>query len=1115
VSVTSVHNAAITPDAAAQDASSAAASRSAVLAAPSAAGSDEDAENGMFCRGFSALELRALMARARPDSAAVLARNCDLLVSIGSRTWRLLTRRWLPICHGLGTAGVSLGELRGIKHALEYPAHDFSWFLGRIEGPERYHLGGAGALAVDVIWFLTQIEGQTLRSGVQLPRDLLDRYLIACALERASSLGPARIRAMLEAIFGLDDGPGHALDAALAAFLAYRRAGTDEGLGTAGVRRVAVPCSSGTRAARADSPRPLPRPSVAAGLGRHEGTALAAAAALGQRAALLAMLLVGVPLELPLGGLGGERRALARKARWLATFLREKPRTNNTPGSHLACGMIAVKRTLKELSRRRERADAGLRSRGQQRARLTRERNRAARLVYERLGSDPPAAVEHSQREHACNEALERIDGEVLERRLALQASVVNGFVQAWQAELRAGRVEAAQYERALAELRQPPGEAPALLPEGLLRSRAAWLFEYGMFLGRLGFAVAFATTFQSPYLALAVGLALLNLYVVQPVVLQLQLTAMGHCLNGRGHKLADLKRYLQTELPPGATFRVPITVPKFSSNPAWTNLSAIMARALARSLTTEFEIEPLSMRRGQKSAHIDLLGGAESDVPARARALCEALRAELEGQRARFPLETRVSANARRVSVELMEPDDRIWALIGEDASQAFIYLWRNLRALSDTLAHLGETFQPVFILASNTEDPDAIEYELAEIQKLQRFSDREYRGQVGFLYLLRGGQWYDYNSRRERFDPKDRSFVKAAGYFKERLSDPGMPGREYLLRQLVSGLEPRQLADAFNAALDDPEFFAAFDVAQLERLPPHLRPSDETFGLLARRRARERLTPVEQLRLNRELLLTALPLRVRGAFFKKVGNDIAVHELLVAGKTRPTTYVQRQRQEHVQDPTLPNYARVWGDFSRYTGLAGTTQEIQAAILSGADLNVLSVPELGAILDDKNEFAPGELEKGIATLLHPENRHIVIGVPRIDVTLPESRGEPIASQYILSAQVARSAHNQRDGVARAALFSGSTPAYGKWLERPKPYLAHYVQESLNAAQALSHDFQQSYLVAGAGGRLGGFTEALYGPKRFDVRAAPALAAGVRGGWRRLFARWASQGAAA
>jgi hypothetical protein len=124
--------------------------------------------------------------------------------------------------------------------------------------------------------------------------------------------------------------------------------------------------------------------------------------------------------------------------------------------------------------------------------------------------------------------------------------------------------------------------------------------------------------------------------------------------------------------------------------------------------------------------------------------------------------------------------------------------------------------------------------------------------------------------------------------------------------------------------------------------------------------------------------------------------------------------------------------------------------------------------------------------------MLHPENQHIVIGVPRIEVTLPEDKDGTISSAYVRSVQVAREIHNAADGLTRAGMFELSSAAYGKWLLRPRAYFAHYAREALNAAHALSHDFQQSYFVAGAGGRLGAFCEALCGPSRFEVSSQPA-----------------------
>jgi hypothetical protein len=835
----------------------------------------------------------------------------------------------------------------------------------------------------------------------------------------------------------------------------------------------------------------------------------------GNRVALIFAMLLGVPLEVPFRRLGNEDRAIRRQARWLAQFSREKPRSHNTAGAHLACGAIAVKKELKALALRRERADQGLVELLRLRKKLARTRSRAGRLVYHCLVAGRPEAAEHSRTEYACANAIADIDATLLLRRLDLQGPIVASFQRAWKEVQEAGLVSDALYQQARVEFEQPPGEPQALLPNGLVRSPAGFLFEYCTFLGRLGLALAFVATFQVTFLLWALVLLALDLYVVEPVVLKLQMSSFGLLLDGPGHKLADLAKHLEA-LPYGAVFRVPITIPKFSSNPARTNLNAIISGALERCDQRGCAVRSFAMRDRQKQVVIELPEAPQGALEVQASLLCETLRTELEKGHAKFPLATEVSVQGRRVTIELLDEDQAIWDLIGEDASQAFIYLRRNLHALSDTLSYLGERFQPVFILASNTEDPDAIEYELLELGKLQAWSNREYGGQVGFLYLLRGGQWYDYNASLERFDAKDKSFVQACPDFKARLLDPTLPareallarligtakaetrlhdtelpGREALLADLIRTARPEQLAAVFNSALADEHFYRHFDGFAFDDLPSVFHPTTETLARLEQQRAGRALPKRELASQNRELLLTVLPLRVSGAFFKKVGNDIAVEELLVTGKTRPTTYTDRRFQEHVQDPTCPNYLRVWGDFAKYTGLVGDNREIQEKILRGEDLVVQSLPEISATLDDKNELAPGEVEKALATMLHSENRHVVIGVPRIRVTLPEHKGTTIASDYILAARGARDTHNENEALTRSRLFSFASPAYGKWFKRPKPYYAHYAYGALNAAHALSHDFQQSYLVAGAGGRLSGFTEALYGPRRFEVQATP------------------------
>jgi hypothetical protein len=320
--------------------------------------------------------------------------------------------------------------------------------------------------------------------------------------------------------------------------------------------------------------------------------------------------------------------------------------------------------------------------------------------------------------------------------------------------------------------------------------------------------------------------------------------------------------------------------------------------------------------------------------------------------------------------------------------------------------------------------------------------------------------------------------------------------------LNLLGDGRSAGDLARAFNHALRDRRFHELFADFDFESLPDELCPTEGTRRLLARIRTGAPLTPEQHVDLNRELLLTTLPAKISGDFFKKVGNDIAVHELIVAGKSRPTVYLDRSRAEHVQDPHAPNFVRVEGDFARYTGLVGDSEQIRAAILSGRDIPISEVPELGAIIDDKNEFGPGELEKGISIMLHPENQHIVIGVPRINVTLPECNGSKMASDFILGAGSARDCHNAADSRSKACVYDFSSAAYGKWLHRPRPYLAHYEREVLNPAHALSHDFQQSYFVAGAAGRLGGFCEALYGPTRLHAERQPQSEAGWLGNFK-------------
>ncbi|HYQ40573.1 MAG TPA: hypothetical protein VER11_01350 [Polyangiaceae bacterium] len=807
------------------------------------------------------------------------------------------------------------------------------------------------------------------------------------------------------------------------------------------------------------------------------------------RAALFFATLFGVPLNGP-KFTGGRDTILGERARWLARFLREPPRGLNTVGAHLACGVIAVKRELKAICVREERRQQRLRAAQRERKALLEARREVSQRAARLLAAGHRGARACSRRAHRLSSNIESLDAHIFQLRLDIQRGVVAEFMNRWQALHDAGEVSGKHHQEVAEQLRQPEGEPEALLPNGLVPSTTAYFFEYGMFFGRAALAAAFIATFDTSSMAWSIVLLLLSLYVIEPVVQKLYLSGFNLLLESPGHKLLDLKRHLDTNVPAGQVFRVPITVPKFSSNPARSNLQAIIDTALARSGITPVKIVPFAARDGILDTVIEF---GDGEKPERLEATKTALASELARNVARFPLATRVTLAGSRITIHLLDELAKVWDLVGEDANQAFTYLKRNMEGLKDSIAYLGPKFQPVFVFVSNTKDPDVVQYELDHVLELQRRSDREFSGQLGFLYLLRGGAWYNFNARLDYFDANDKDFVRAVPEFLRRLAEGDeFPARSYLLQLLADGRSARDLARAFNHALRDRRFHEQFSGFDFDSLPPELRPTQDTRALLAHVRAGLPLDDERRRDLNRELLLSALPARINGDFFKKVGNDIAVHELIVAGKTRPTVYLDRGRGEHVQDPNLPNFVRAEGDFARYTGLEGSNEQIRSAILRGLDIHVSEVPEVGAIIDDKNEFGPGELEKGIAIMLHPENRHIVIGVPRINVTLPEHNGSTMASDFILGAGSARDCHNAADSRSKACVFGFSSVAYGKWLHRPRPYLAHYAREVLNPAHALSHDFQQSYFVAGAAGRLGGFSEALYGPTRLHAETQPS-----------------------
>src|SRR5690606_5774588 len=159
---------------------------------------------------------------------------------------------------------------------------------------------------------------------------------------------------------------------------------------------------------------------------------------------------------------------LRRKARWLHDFLKENPRGYNTPGGHLACGIIAVKRSIKECARRQERRDGELlRLQARQRD-LQREQAHLSRRIAKVLPLDLSIAATWSCREAEMQVALDENRNAIFARRLEIQDALVAIFRQAWRECERSAPSPSPLSSRVLPEFEQPSRERPTLLPDGL-----------------------------------------------------------------------------------------------------------------------------------------------------------------------------------------------------------------------------------------------------------------------------------------------------------------------------------------------------------------------------------------------------------------------------------------------------------------------------------------------------------------------------------------------------------------------------------------------------------------------------------------------------------------------
>ncbi len=222
---------------------------------------------------------------------------------------------------------------------------------------------------------------------------------------------------------------------------------------------------------------------------------------IGNQGALFVAALFGIPLNAPRFGAPRGPLLLAR-AHWLERFTRQPPRGFNTVGAHVACGAIAVKRELKEICVREERAHGLLRALRKERKALLEARREFAQRAARSLAAGHASAKTCSRRAHRCSANIESLDARVLELRREIQREVVAEFMGHWRDLYTSARVSRATYESIAEQLQQPEGEPEALLPDGLDSGPGRVCVRVRMFFGRVLLTSAFIATFETSSMA-------------------------------------------------------------------------------------------------------------------------------------------------------------------------------------------------------------------------------------------------------------------------------------------------------------------------------------------------------------------------------------------------------------------------------------------------------------------------------------------------------------------------------------------------------------------------------------------------------------------------------------
>ena len=223
-------------------------------------------------------------------------------------------------------------------------------------------------------------------------------------------------------------------------------------------------------------------------------------------------------------------------------------------------------------------------------------------------------------------------------------------------------------------------------------------------------------------------------------------------------------------------------------------------------------------------------------------------------------------------------------------------------------------------------------------------------------------------------------------------------------------------------------------------------------------------------------------------GGFAGKVGCIGNFLHFMNTGETKPRLFID-EGFEATQNRNVPLFCHFWSSdlvraFGIQQGKERLDQEgILRKILGGEDVAIdpEKISEYCFMMDDKNELYPGELEKAIAIMAHPENSHIVIGQPHITITPPFHEGKAKESTFWKIMKGERDIENEINTKIVSGLYGKERAFFGKGFIRTKLYYERvFKNETLSPTKLRSHDWQESIFSRNC--------EGFFGAKRFIVK---------------------------